>query len=93
MAELISEEKLNFLERFGSADDQDMAYTIRVLRLQLEELEHSQMKRENNLLRKANTEINRNYVEVVNENLELRRKIEELEKNEWRRRDYENWKI
>ena len=70
-----------------------MAETIRVLRAQVEELEHSQMKRENNILRKANTEINRNYVEVVNENLELKRKVEDLEQNVWRRRDYENWKI
>lgn len=72
---MISETKLNWLERFGDSDHQEMAETIRVLRLQLEELEHSQMKRENNLLRKSITEVNRNYVEVVNENLALRREL------------------
>lgn len=72
---MISEEKLNFLERFGDSDHQDMAATIRTLRLQLEELEHSQMKRENNLLRKSIAETEKNYVEVVNENLALRAKL------------------
>lgn len=37
-----------------------------------------QMKRENTAMRKAITDTNANYVEVVNENLALRRKIEEL---------------
>lgn len=74
---MISDEKLNFLERFGDSDMQDMAQTIRTLRLQLEELEHSQMKKENNLLRKSIAEIEKNYVEVVNLNLALIRKLEE----------------
>lgn len=38
-----------------------------------------QMKRENTATRKALIETNKNYVEIVNENLVLRRKIEELE--------------
>lgn len=38
-----------------------------------------QMKKENKELRKGRDDIHKNYVEVVNENLSLRRKIEELE--------------
>lgn len=37
-----------------------------------------QIKKENNLLRKSIMETNKNYVEVVNENLELRRELEAL---------------
>lgn len=37
-----------------------------------------QMKKENTALRKAISDTNANYVEVVNENLALRRKLEEL---------------
>lgn len=72
---MISDEKLNFLERFGDSDHQDFAATIRVLRAQIAELEHSQMKKENNQLRKSLIETNKNYVEVCNENLELRREL------------------
>lgn len=39
-----------------------------------------QMKRENTAMRKAITDTNANYVEVVNENLALRRIIEDLNK-------------
>lgn len=35
------------------------------------------MKKENTQIRKALMETNKNYVEVVNENLALRRKLEE----------------
>lgn len=38
-----------------------------------------QMKKENSLARKALLDTNKNYIEVVNENLELRRRIEKLE--------------
>lgn len=38
-----------------------------------------QMKTENKHIRQSLMDTNRNYVEVVNENLELHRKIEELE--------------
>jgi predicted nucleic acid-binding OB-fold protein len=37
------------------------------------------MKKENSVIRKAMMETSKNYVEVVNENLALRRKLEELE--------------
>jgi hypothetical protein len=87
------ETKLNFLERFGDSDHQDLVKMVKNLRLRLAELEHSQMKKENSQLRKALAETNTNYVEVVNENLELRRKVEDLEKAAWRRRDYDDWKI
>ena len=40
----------------------------------------NQMKKENAAMRKAITETNANYVEVVNENLSLRRIIEDLNK-------------
>lgn len=38
-----------------------------------------QMKKENSLLRKSIMDTNKNYVEVVNENLELRRQLEALQ--------------
>lgn len=79
---MISNERLGFLDRFGDGDHQDMAKTIfelraenEILKAQIEELEHSQMKRENNILRKSISDINRNYVEIVNENLALRREL------------------
>ena len=50
-----------------------------IIRLQFEvaELEHSALKRENNILRKSINDTNKQYVEVVNENLSLKRKLEE----------------
>lgn len=39
---------------------------------------HEQMKKENAQLRKAIMETNKNYVEVVNENLALKRELEKL---------------
>ena len=50
-----------------------------IIRLQFEvaELEHSALKRENNILRKSINDTNKQYVEVVNENLRLKRKLEE----------------
>ncbi len=39
-----------------------------------------QMKKENNVMRKAISETSTQYVEVCNENLVLRRKISQLEK-------------
>jgi len=39
-----------------------------------------QMKKENAAMRKALSDTNTNYVEVVNENLALRRKLEEARK-------------
>lgn len=39
---------------------------------------HDQMKRENSQLRKSLIETNKQFVEVVNENLALRREIEKL---------------
>lgn len=40
-----------------------------------------QMKKENSMVRKALMETNKNYVEVINENLALRREIEKLRKD------------
>lgn len=39
-----------------------------------------QMKKENSAMRKAINDTNNNYVEVVNENLALRRELEEARK-------------
>lgn len=44
------------------------------------ESQHEQMKKENRHLRQNRDEILKNYVEVVNENLELHRQIEILQK-------------
>lgn len=46
---------------------------------------HEQMKKENAQLRKALAETNKNYVEVVNENLELKAKVEQLERMAYER--------
>lgn len=43
------------------------------LKAQIAELEHGQMKKENTQLRRLLLETNKNYVEVVNENLNLKR--------------------
>ena len=83
---MIPPEKIQFLERFGDSDQQDLIEYIKFLWAEIEQLEHSQIKRENNLLRKSIAETNRNYVEVVNENLELKRKIEELDNGWWKTR-------
>ena len=69
------EAKLEFLGRFGDSDHQDLVKMVKNLRARLAELEHSQMKKENAQLRKALAETNTNYVEVVNENLALRREL------------------
>lgn len=49
-----------------------------------------QMKKENSSTRKALQDTNRNYVEVINENLELRRQVEALRKlvNQYKIRMY-----
>lgn len=72
---MISDEKLGILERFGDSDVQEICKEIRVLRAQIEELEHSQLKKENNVLRKSISETNKHYVEVCNENLALKREL------------------
>lgn len=44
-----------------------------------------QMKKENSTMRKALSDTNKNYIEIVNENLELKKTVEQL------RTKLENW--